>query len=106
MFAVCGELPLAALAETTMADVPAGVPGLRGTELPPPPQPIKQIPDPIQIIANVITGNERNHCRFLLRPRNPTVPAKLINTPVGTHGAGARGMRSSFAVGAAVATVS
>jgi hypothetical protein len=106
MFAVCGEIPLAALAETTMADVPAGVPGLRGTELPPPPQPIKQIPAPRQIMANVITRNERNHCRFLLRPRSPTIPPKLINAPAGTHGAGARGMRSSLAVAAAVAMVS
>ena len=105
MFAICGELPLAALAETTMANVPAGMLGLRGAELPPP-QPVKQIPDPRQIMANAITRNERNHCRFLHRPRSPTIPPKLINAPAGTHGAGARGMRSRLAVGAAVAMVS
>lgn len=104
MFAVCGEPPLMALAETTMADVPAGVPGLRGAELPPP-QPMKQIPNPRQIIGNAIIWSEHSHRRFLVRPRTTTIPARLVNAPDGIHAAGARGMRS-FAVGAAVTMVS
>ena len=60
MSAVCVELPPVTLAEIVMFEVPAGVPGFVGVELPLPlpPQPMRDTPKPQAMIHRLMVRNQ------------------------------------------------
>ena len=60
IFAVCVEVPPLILAEIVMFEVPAGVPGFVGVELPLPlpPQPMRDTPTPQAMIHRLMVRNQ------------------------------------------------